>query len=802
MIAGFAYDLKHAARGLLRRPGFAVSATLVLALGIGATTGMFSVAYGVLLRALPYEEPERLVSLWPEVQVNKMIADRATDLESFDAVAADILGLFSLTGDGEPLMVEGGSVGHAFFEVLGVEAALGRTFVPGENRPGSDHVVVLSHGLWSRRFGADPAIVGRSIDIGSEPHEIVGVMPESFRPPSASAEIWAPLTIDPADLEDYRGSFYISLIGRLAAGVERAQADGELRGLALAVREEHPNLMPDEKVEGAWVLPLHEHLVASVRPTLLVLVGAAFSLLLVAASNVAGLMVARASSRGREVAVRAALGARAGRLFRQLIAESLLLACVGALAGLLLTAWVTEILMRFLPEEIPGTAVIAIDAPVLVFCISVSLTAALFASAAPLRWSTRTEASRALRGGAATDGAGRGRARGGLVVAQVAVATVLLMAAGLFLRSLDRLTDVDPGFSPDSLLTLRVSPSSVRYPDDVTRLEYFGRVLDQVRGIPAVAEAGLVQVVPLTPYRWVLPYLAEDHPVAPNTPPGTPLPDAELRVVAPGYFRSLEVPILAGRLFDARDTQGGTAAGIINRTLAEALWPDGNAVGKKVRHFGDGGPEFTVVGVVEDVHQLRLDQSPRPEIFRPFEQWPLVSMYLTVRASVEPTSLVPELRQAIWKVDRDVPLSEIRSGATLVRGVTGDERLISSVVSLFAAVALVLGMVGVFAVVSFSVACRNRELGIRVALGAQRGTVIGTVLRQGLKLTGAGLGLGLLGAVASGQILESRLFEVGTLDGPTLLAVAAVLAVAALASTGLPAVRAGAIDPVRVIQGD
>jgi putative ABC transport system permease protein len=792
MMRDLLFSLRYAARTLRKQPAFTLVVLLILTLGIGANTILFSIAYNVLLRPLGYPEPERLVQLWPDAYIDKLIAVTVAERgRAFASVSPYYGGLFTLSGNRDAVVVKGARVGTDFFRVLAARPLLGRTFSGEEARPGEDRVVVLSDGLWRRQFGADRGILGRSVLIDGEAHTVLGVMGPDFPPLEPGWDLWLPVPIDPANVKDLQGSFYLKLVARLKPGVSARQAAEELRGLGKDLRATYPNLITPEILAAATAVPLQEHLVQAVRPILLVLLGSVGLVLLIVCGNVATLLLSRALRRRSELAIRAALGAARGRLVQEVATESLLLGLLGGAAGLALAFYGLKLLLANVPINLPRASEVAIDGPVLAFNLLLSLLAAIIFSLWPTRRALRFALVSELKaeGGGSLDRESRRFGRF-LVLVQVAMAVVLLACAGLLLKSLSRLQTVDPGFNPQGLLTLRLDLPSVRYPDPPRIVDYYRRVVEQVAGLPGVESAAAIHLLPLTPDNWNFPYLAEDHPIPPGTPAGTALPEANFRVVTPGYFQTLGIRLREGRFFNAGDDAAGWSVGLINRTLAEQLWPGRGALGKGIRHFGAGGPSFTVIGVVEDVHQQRLDQAPRPEIYRPYTQWPLNSMYLVVRSGLPLAALAPALRSAIRKVDPTIAVADLHPFEEVLRRSISNERTTAFLLAAFAGFAFLLAILGLYGVISYTVRQRAREIEIRMALGAQRRHILQEILTEGLTVTTAGLAVGLAGALICARLLAGHLYQTSVMDGGNYLLVAALIVVSALGSIGLPAWRA------------
>ena len=801
MLASLISDLRMAWRGLIKHPGFAAITLLILALGLGANTAIFSIANGILLRPLGYAQPNQLVALWPNDPVNKLIAAGvgARD-EVFLAVSAYLSNSLTISDGERPAVLDGARVGSAHFDVLGRSPLIGRTFATGEDRPGKNRVAVLGYGLWQKRYGGDEEILGRGVFIDGERHTVVGVMPADFRPLEPSWQLWVPLSFDPGDEKDYLGSWYLSLVARLRPDTDLAVADATLKQVATTLKERYPNLVMQEKIDAARAARLQEHITGNVRPTILLLMGAVACVLLIACANVANLVLTRSFGRSREFALRTTLGASRLHLARQLLVEGLLIGLLGAGLGLALAYWGLKSVVEVLPMATPRAAEIGVDATVLVFSMALALVATLFFGLWPAYRASRADVRSALQSAGTGAVGGEGSRIGqGLVTVQVAVATLLLIAAGLLVKSLWHVQQVDPGFQAEGVLTLRLDLSATSYPEPLQQAAYYERVLERLRGVPGVSEAGAIQLLPVTANNWRFPYVAEGHPVEAGETK-TPLPDANFRIVSPGYFTTMRIPWIDGRDFRAADRGDAPPVGIVNRALAERWWPASDATGKTLQLFGEGGPTFTIVGVVENVRQHRLDSDPEPELYRPLAQWPNVAMFVMLRTDLPPRSLISDVRAAVWSVDDEVPISELRPATEVLSRSLADQRFVSYVVAAFALLSFILGMVGLYGVIAYTVARRNREIGIRMALGEERGSVLARVVSQGLTLTAVGVVVGVGLALWLTRLLASRLYEVQATDARTFIAVAAVTSVAAAVSSLLPAWRASRIDPVNTLR--
>jgi putative ABC transport system permease protein len=798
MIDTVVQDLRYAARTLARAPGFTAVAVLTLALGIGANTAIFSVVHGVILKALPYEDPDRIVRIAPGQVFNMELVDRlARESEAFAVTSAYVGKALTLTGVDRPEEFQGALVEPDYFAVLGVQPAMGRGFRPEEKLPGADPVVIISHGLWQRRFGADPAILGRRIAIGGTPHAVVGVMPQGYRPLDQSWEAWVPAVFDPAG-GDYRDHFFWRPIGRLAPGVTPAQARDDIERFMARMHAEDPDYYGAERIGGAGVVPLSDDLVGPIRPTLLVLLGAVAAVLLVACANVANMLLARAGAREREISIRAALGAGRPRLVRQLLTESALLGVLGGAAGVLAAVWTESSLLGFLPRSVPRAGEIGIDLPEIVFAFGVSLVSVVLFGLAPALRATGADLQGALKSGSrGGGGAARHRLNRGRVGAEVALSVVLVVGAGLMLKSLWRMLQVDPGFDAPRVVTMRLTPPADRYPDAPRQSAYYKDVEERLRAVPGVLGAGGINVLPMTTRRVSVDYTTPDHPL----PSGGPPQQASYRIVTEGYFRAMGIPLLRGRPLDGRDRAGAPAVGLINETMARRLRPDGGAVGREIRGL-EGEEWFTIVGVVADIQQRRLDVAPEPEIYRPFDQEPSAAMHLNVRAEAGHGDLIAALQRAVWAVDGEVPIAQVATMAEVIDRSLAESRFFALLLSAFAGLALALGAIGVYGVGSYTVSRLTGEIGVRMALGAAPGRMLRFVIGREMVPVGVGLAIGVVAALLSTRLLAGFLFEVTATDPATFICVSVVLALVALLAVYVPARRAARVDPLAALRAE
>ena len=820
-MTGFRQDIRYALRGLRQRPGFTLVAVLTLALGIGANTAIFSVVNGVLLRPLPYERPERLAMIWGhrnQEPLAELSVPEYWDLRerthTLSGVAAFADGNINLTGTGTPERIRAGYFTANTTALLGVAPAIGRGFTAEEDLPGGPSVVLVGDGLWRRRFGADPKVVGRVLTLDDTPTTVIGVMPPDFQLPThfagAPKELWAPMQLDPAINRGVRGWHFLEVIGRLRDGVALDAASAEMSGLMRGMLAVYPMEYTSEFDGSATAV--RQTVVGDVRPALLVLLGAVALLLLIACANVAGLLLARSEERQREIALRTALGAGRSRLVRQLLTESLLLAATGGLFGLLLAVWGVQGLVLAAPPSVPRLDAIGIDLRVLGYTLGVTLLTGILFGLAPAWHTVRGDLTGALTDGgrAGTTGRGRQRVRQVLVTGQVAIALVLVTGAGLLVQSFLRLRQVDPGFVPERLLTARVELSPVRYQANDVKRRFYENLLERLRSIPGVRSAATARALPMTgkleigDWSFVLEGQAASPPLPSDWHP------ADWQVVSPGYFGTMGIPLLQGRDFAASDRLGAPGAMIVNRTLARQVWPDGDALGRRVLLGGGGADSVwrTVVGIVGDVRHRGLTASPRPEMFLPYAQFPAgtgsapPSMQVVLRAARDPSALATGLAAAVAALDPDVPLSGVQTMETAMGSWAAERRLIMLLVSGFALVALVLGSVGIYGVMAHVVAQREREIGVRMALGALPGQILGLVVSQSAWLVGVGIVAGTAGALAVTRLLTGLLFQVRPTDPLTFIGTALVLVVAAAGATLVPALRAVRTDPAHALRSE
>jgi predicted permease len=807
---GIGQDVRFALRMLRKHPGFAGVAVLCLALGIGANAAIFSVVDAVLLRPLPYERPERLTRLYETMpaqgaEVRGSVSwpnyrDWVERTRSFEGLVAYTLvgrNLSHAEGPAERLRAVAATAN--LFEVLGVSPRVGRGFAPGEDAPGSAPVVVVSEGLWRRRFGEDPALVGRALTLNGQPHTVIGILPDSLRFPAGEREtdVFIPFVAG-GERTDNRGAYFLGVIGRVRAGVTLEAANAELREVARRLEQEFP---ADQSGRSAAALPLAETVVGRVRPALLVLQGAVLLVLLIACANVANLLLAQAASRRQEVAIRMALGASRVRLVRQLLVESLLLALAGALAGVLLALAGLEALETLVQHALPLTGGIPLQGRTVSFLLGVAVGSSVLFGLFPALRATQAELATDLAESGARGSPSRSHQRflGGLVVGELALSLILLVGAGLLLRGFVTLLATEPGLDARGVLTARLSLPTGKYPPEQLARRLLTPLLERAQALPGVEAAALVSHVPIQSSGFSGEYAIVGRP----TPEPGQEPYAEYRVSSPDLLRALGIPLLAGRGFTEREGSEGERGVLVNRALARRHFQEQDVVGQRLIVAGEPA---IILGVMGDVRQGGLDREPLPEIHLPYNQpqtggwFQEVSLVLKTRG--EPMSVVPALRDAVRAVDSDLPLSELFTLEEVITRSVAGRRLNLVLLGTFALIALVLASAGLYGVLSYLVAQRSRELGIRVALGARPRDVVGLVMRQGTLLVAVGLGAGLAGALGLSRLVESLLYGVSARDPLTFTGLAVLLGGIALVATWLPARRASRVDPVIVMRGE
>jgi len=807
-------DVRYAFRRLRKTPGFSAIVLLTLALGIGANTAIFSVVNTVLLRPFAYRDPERLVVVdhfYPSLNNLEAGAsapgfrDLRDKIPLFDGVFVFNGWGPALTGTGgEPQRLQATRASGLFFRTLGVAPIHGRAFTPEEDEPGKNRVVVLGYGFWQRQFGGQQSIIGKPITLNGEPYDVIGVMPASFSDFQGGqpADLWAPLALTPQQLNGGRTNEFLTLVARLKPAIPLERARGDLRTFANQLKAQYPDSYPPD-----WTLkvtPMNEKVSGRIKPALLVLLGAVGFVLLIACANVANLLLARAASRIKEVAIRSALGATRRDLLRQLLVESVLLAVVGGAFGLLL-AWLgVQGVIALKPANVPRITELRIDGLVAIFTLGVSVATGLLFGLAPAVQTSRTNLQETLKEGGRSATADRsGHAlRRVLVVAEVALALMLLTGAGLLIKSLALLQEVNPGFDARNLLTFRVAIPAAKYPSDTARLQYFDRAVEAVRAVPGVANVGLSSVLPFSGGWSTGSFTVEGY----QPPTGQPGPWGDQRTVSAGFFTTLRLPLIKGRVFTEQDGAGGPAVVIVDDEMVKRYWANVDPIGKRIT-FDDPQRDstvdwITVVGVVGHAKHEGLDAEHRVQLYFPHRARVGGGMSFVVRTVGDPNQAVAAIRSAVHSVDRDVPIAGVATMDTNITNSMGQRRFAMMLLGLFAAMAMVLASIGIYGVMSYSVTQRAHEIGIRMALGAARQNVLAMVMRQGLLLVGIGVVIGVAGALALTRLIASQLFGVQPSDPTTFVLVAVTLVAVAALATFVPAMRATRVDPVVALRDE
>jgi putative ABC transport system permease protein len=788
-------DGRYAVRQLVRTPLFTTAAVLTIALGVGATSAVFSVVSGVLLRPLPFQEPGALVRVYEMTpQFGRFFVAPATflDWRAQNGVFDRLIAYFAsqsdtLTGGGDPERIESAAVSWDTFQLLGVAPALGAGFIADHDREDGPAVMLLSHGLWQRRFGGDPAIVGRTVSVSGNEVTVLGVMPADFRFPEPTTEIWRPLGIDPSDAS--RGAHFLRVIGRLKAGVTVERADVEMKTIADRLARQYPE---NSANESADVVGLHESIVGSVKEMLLTLFIAVGVVLLIACVNVANLLLVRASVRQREIAIRSALGAGRRRLAVQMLSESLVLAGAGGVLGLLLAYLALAPLQSLSAGSIPRVADIRIDGRVALFTLTASLLTGLLFGLAPAWHASATRLSGILKDAGRWSSGSAGRwVRSGLLVVEVAMSIVLLVGATLLLRSFDRLANVDPGFRSENVLAFQAATPRSRYPEEANRAAFFGTLLERLALQPGVKAAGMVQSLPLRG-SYSLSFQVMGRPVARESDQ----PSASHRVVSPGYFSAMAVPLKRGRLFTEQDTATSRLVAVIDESFGRRHFPDEDPIGRGI-DIGNGvDVPYEIVGIVGDVIYGTLEAAPTPTMYVPHKQDVFSTMWIVVRTDRHPEAFAGTVKQVLRGIDDQVPAFSITPLTAVVRESIAPQRFAMLLVAVFGGVALLLTAVGLYGVVAYSTSQRTREIGVRLAMGATGGDVLRLVVGGGVKLAAIGIVIGLAAAAALSRFVEAMLFEVEPSDPASYAMTALLLLAVAVAACYVPARRAARVDPL------
>ncbi|HEX4666931.1 MAG TPA: ABC transporter permease [Chthoniobacterales bacterium] len=810
-------EIRHALRLLLKNPLFALVAIVTLALGIGATTAVFTLVNALLIKPLPYEDPARLVLLFEHFTDQHLDAipvsppeflDYKAQLKSFDKLAAFTTATYNLVEGDAPERVFGATVTTDLFRLLGVQPIRGRAFRPEECTTGRDDVLMISERLWRRKFDRDPRILGSKLIADGRTYTIVGIMPATFEFPLAlfnitggqfgqQADIWQPAAFTEKQMKQ-RGSRAYGVIGRLAPHVSRQQAQAELDTFVRGMRQRFQDNYPQTESFGATIYPLKEQVVGGMKPLLLILSGAVALVLLIACANLATMLLARASAREREMAIRVAVGASRARLLRQGLTESVILAIFGGIGGIVLAIWAIDLVKTLGTHTIPRLGEVRIDGTVLLVTLAIAVGTGLIFGLVPALATGRPDLTEALKEGGrgSTSSRRHNRLRNGLVVAEVALALVLLTGAGLLLKSFVRLENVNPGFNPKNVLTAEISLPALRYPDNQSQVGFFTELERRVSHLPGVSSAGLTLVLPMSGTNTDSSFGIEGRP----SDDAHPSPDEELRLVSPDYFKTVQIPLLQGRFFTAADKAEAPYVVLINQALAERYWPNEQPIGKRIKIYtGKDRAWATIVGIVGSVHHKGLDQPLTPIYYLPFAQLPYSSMILTLRSTQDPLSLTSAIRREVQAIDPNQPIAHVRTLEQVIADSVAPRKLAVALLAVFAAIALVLASVGIYGVMSFLVVQRTHEIGVRMALGAQRADVLRLIIAHAGTLIGAGTVLGLIVAFLSTSALRSVLYEVSALDLTTFLFVTFTLAFVALVASYIPARRATRADPMIVL---
>ncbi len=806
------YNSRYALHILRRSPGFATVAVLILALGIGANTAIFSLVDTVLFRPLHYRDPARLAMLWQslpgqglgQVPVSQAdFADFQKQSRSFESLAAIYIDKeeFGLTGVGDPEQVRGMPISANLFSMLGVQPILGRDFLADEDQAGKDNKVILSYGLWQRRFGGDRGVIGRVITLDSQPRVVVGVMPRgfSFPPPMhfgvgevpSGKELWVPCVLDKSN-RDYHP---LAVVARLKPGIGLEQARAEASTLARGFAKTFPK---SNDGVGATVSAMQEQVVSNIRPALVVLFGAVGCVLLIACVNVANLLLARSAARRKELAVRAALGATRSDLIKQMLLENFALAIPGGALGALLAVWGTDLLRSLTKLNLPRLDELSANTTMLAFAAALSVLTGLAAGLLPAFSASRVDLNESLKVGSRTLTGGRqNKLRSALVICQISLALLLLTGAGLLIRSFQQLLHVDPGFQSNNLLTMQLRLPHSRYDKAASLATFETQLLERIRALDGVLSAGAVNSLPIAGFQGASIIGIEGRPAPQSLAAGMMVGQ---RVVSPDYFRTMQTPFMAGRDFTERDVQGSTPVAIINQALASRYFPGENPIGKRIRIEEAGEAWQTIVGITGSVHHSGLIADADPEIFSPYLQGPWTTMAFVIRTRGNPENLAAAVRSQLWAIDKDQPISGMSTMDQILADSLAGRRLNLFLLGSFAGVALLLALIGIYGVISYAVVQRTSEIAVRMALGAQTSNVWKLVLRQGAALSAVGIVIGLIASLGLTRWMSSMLFHVRPIDPLTLMSVAVVVWITALLASFLPARRATRIHPMEALR--
>ena len=804
MIADIYHDLRYGFRMLRKQPGFAAIAIFALALGIGANTAIFSVVNSVLLRPLPYADPARLMAVWetnahlgPAMRNRNEVAlgnfrDWRARSRVFDQFGALFHANVNLTGIAEPERIQSVVVTTNLFQLLGVQPMLGRSFSPDEEKPDSPRVVILSHSLWQQRFGSDQNLLGKILTLNGNPVTVIGIMPPAFElqfPSSMRVDMWLPMRFEANDFD--RKTHYLYVLARLKQGVLREQAQAEMNVIAGQLQQQHPDTNAEK---GINVVPLHKQIVGDIQSYLYVLFAAVGFVLLIACANVANLLLARVAARRREVAVRIALGASRRRIICQLLTESLMLSALGGLLGLLLAYWGIDLLVALTPPDVPRLREIGLHAPVFGWTLAISILTGVLFGLAPALQASKPDVNDALKesGGRNPGGLQGSRVRNLLVVSEVALAVLLLVGAGLMIKSFARLRQVDPGFEPKNLLTMNISLPRQKYREPQQANIFFEQLLQRVKAVAGVESVGGIDPLPLSDSNVTTGFVVEGAPFLELAN----RPEVGERAVTPDYFQTMRIPVLKGRAFTGQDRDNTPPVIVINEALARRYWPNEEAVGKRLG-FDDSNKQVwrEIVGVVGNVKHQSLDAEAKPEVYFPYQQYPKNFMSLVVRTASDPAGMMAAIRNQVLSIDKDQPVFDIKTMDQRIAKSVAPSRFVMLLLGIFSALALVLAAVGIYGVMAYLVTQRTREIGIRMAIGAQPRDVFRMVIGQGMMLALIGVGIGLVGAFGLTRLMTSMLFGVEPTDPVTFAIISVLLVLVALVACYLPSRRATKVDP-------
>lgn len=816
------HNIHYSIRSLIKRPGFTSVAVIVLALGIGANTAIFSVVNSVLLRPLQYQNPDELVKV-RTTNLSRGLNDFGISMPDFrewrtrnrvfDQIAAFSIESYNISSGTQPERVDGAMVSANLFPLLGVNPIQGRSFFNEEETFGNHRVALISHSLWQNRFSSDPNLIGQAITINSEKFVVIGILPQGFNYPSRNVQVWTPLSIPQDHENNTRGNYWLSVIGRLKSGVTIEQASADMTSVAEQIEKEVDGI----KGIGVRIVSLREDTVGDVETGLWVLLAAVGFVLLIACANVANLMLVRAAARQKEIAIRLSLGATRSRIVQQLLTESMLTGLVGGGLGLTLALWGVDALVKLSPDNLPRLSEVTVDSSVFIFTFVLSLATGAIFGIIPAIQASKADINSVLKDGSRGSAAAghSNRARASLVIVEVAMSLVLLIGAGLMINSFIRLTQIDPGFKSENILTMFVALPETRYPIEQpdARRAFFEQLEEKVKTLPGVESVAQTTGLPMTGVGWGKMFTVEGRP-APSSLEQIPI--IEYRQTNTDYFQTLSIPLIQGRYFNQQDTRDSFPVAIINETLARQHFPNEDPIGKVVV---PGPPEemipagilppgfrfvrFTVVGVVKDVKYFGLTAQIRPELYSLHNQdksGPFNSMFLAIRTSSEPTALTAAVRAQVMSIDREQSVSDVTTLSALVAASVAQSRFSALLLGMFAMIALILASVGIYGVISYSIAQRTQEIGIRMALGASTGDILRMIIRQGMTFTIIGIGIGLISALALTQLMASLLYGITATDPVTFAAITLLLALVAFLACYIPAKRATRVDPMSALR--